>query len=88
MNPTAKYQADDNAAYIRLSDGEILESSEVVPKVIFDYNARGPDRWHRTAGRPGAVVRRTAVQRRIRPRHNAAAATSTESADGNARRKP
>ena len=29
-----KYQADDNAAYIRLSGGDILESSEVAPNVV------------------------------------------------------
>jgi hypothetical protein len=28
MKPTIEYQADDNAAYIRLSGGDILESSE------------------------------------------------------------
>jgi hypothetical protein len=28
MKPTIKYQADDNAAYIRLSGGDILGSSE------------------------------------------------------------
>lgn len=36
-----KYQADDNAAYIRLSGGDILESSEVVPNVVLDYDADG-----------------------------------------------
>jgi YD repeat-containing protein len=41
MNPTVKYQADDNAAYIRLSNGRILESAEVAPNVIFDYDADG-----------------------------------------------
>jgi uncharacterized protein YuzE len=41
MKPTIKYQADDNAAYIRVSGGDILESSEVAPNVIFDYDADG-----------------------------------------------
>jgi len=36
-----KYQADDNVAYIRLSGGDILESSEVAPNVIFDYDIDG-----------------------------------------------
>ena len=36
-----KYRAADNAAYIRLSGGDILESSEVAPNVIFDYDADG-----------------------------------------------
>jgi uncharacterized protein YuzE len=41
MKPTIKYQADDNAAYIRLLGGHILESSEVAPNVVFDYDADG-----------------------------------------------
>jgi uncharacterized protein YuzE len=41
MKPTIKYQADDNAAYIRLSGGDILESSEVAPDVVFDYDVDG-----------------------------------------------
>jgi uncharacterized protein YuzE len=41
MKPTIKYQADDNAAYIRLSGGDILESSEVAPNVVFDYDVDG-----------------------------------------------
>jgi uncharacterized protein YuzE len=36
-----KYRAADNAAYIRLSGGDILESSEVAPNVVFDYNVDG-----------------------------------------------
>jgi uncharacterized protein YuzE len=36
-----KYQTDDNAAYIRLSGGDILESSEVAPNVVFDYDVDG-----------------------------------------------
>lgn len=41
MSPIVKYQPDDNAAYIRLSGGDILESAEVAPNVIFDYDAEG-----------------------------------------------
>jgi uncharacterized protein YuzE len=41
MKPTVKYHADDNAAYIRLSEGDILESSEIAPNVIFDYDVDG-----------------------------------------------
>jgi uncharacterized protein YuzE len=41
MSPTVKYQPDDNAAYIRLSDSQILESSEIAPNIIFDYDAAG-----------------------------------------------
>jgi uncharacterized protein YuzE len=41
MKPTIKYQADDNAAYIRLSGDDILQSSEVAPNVVFDYDADG-----------------------------------------------
>lgn len=41
MKPTIKYQADDNAAYIRLSGGDILDSSEVAPNVVFDYDVDG-----------------------------------------------
>jgi len=41
MKPTVKYHADDNATYIRLSEGDILESSEIAPNVIFDYDVDG-----------------------------------------------
>ena len=41
MKPTVKYHAADNAAYIRLSEGDILESSEIAPNVIFDYDVDG-----------------------------------------------
>ncbi|MCP9627647.1 DUF2283 domain-containing protein [Rhodopseudomonas palustris] len=41
MSPIVKYQPEDNAAYIRLSGGDILESAEVAPNVIFDYDADG-----------------------------------------------
>ncbi|WP_398464596.1 DUF2283 domain-containing protein [Tardiphaga sp.] len=41
MKPTVQYHAEDNAAYIRLSSGQILESEEVAPNIIFDYDAEG-----------------------------------------------
>ena len=39
MTPTIKYRPEDNAAYIRLSQGTVLESAEVAPDVVFDYDA-------------------------------------------------
>ena len=33
------YDPEANAAYIYLSGGTILESAEVVPNVVFDYDA-------------------------------------------------
>lgn len=41
MKPMVKYQAEDNAAYIRLSSRQVLESAEVAPNVIFDYDSDG-----------------------------------------------
>jgi YD repeat-containing protein len=41
MAPTIEYSAEDNAAYIRMSQGKILESAEVAPDVVFDYDADG-----------------------------------------------
>jgi uncharacterized protein YuzE len=41
MRPTVKYRAEDNAAYIRLSQEMVLESAEVAPDVVFDYDANG-----------------------------------------------
>jgi uncharacterized protein YuzE len=41
MIPTIKYRAEDNAAYIRLSQAMVLESAEVAPDVVFDYDAQG-----------------------------------------------
>ena len=41
MTPTIKYRAEDNAAYIRLSLEKIIESAEVSPDVVFDYDAEG-----------------------------------------------
>lgn len=39
MKPRIKYQADDDAAYIRLSGIDIPESAEVAPNVVLDYDA-------------------------------------------------
>jgi len=41
MTPTIKYRPEDNAAYIRLSQEEIIESAEVSPDIVFDYDAEG-----------------------------------------------
>lgn len=41
MTPTIKYSPEDNAAYIRLSQGDVLESAEVATDVVFDYDAEG-----------------------------------------------
>jgi uncharacterized protein YuzE len=41
MTPTIKYRPEDNAAYIRLSQEKIIESAEVSPDIIFDYDAEG-----------------------------------------------
>ena len=41
MTPTIKYRSEDNAAYIRLSQQDILESAEVAPDVVFDYDREG-----------------------------------------------
>ena len=41
MKPTIKYRSADNAAYIRLSSAKVLESAEVPPDVVFDYDAEG-----------------------------------------------
>jgi uncharacterized protein YuzE len=41
MRPTVKYRPEDNAAYIRLSQQKIIESAEVAPDVVFDYDAEG-----------------------------------------------
>jgi uncharacterized protein YuzE len=41
MTPTIKYRPEDNAAYIRLSQQTILDSAEVAPDVVFDYDAEG-----------------------------------------------
>ena len=41
MKPTIKYRPADNAAYIRLSSAKVLDSAEVSPDVVFDYDAEG-----------------------------------------------
>ncbi|HEV2896938.1 MAG TPA: DUF2283 domain-containing protein [Pseudaminobacter sp.] len=41
MTPTLKYRPKDNAAYIRLWSAKVLESAEVSPDVIFDYDDQG-----------------------------------------------
>ena len=41
MKPTIKYRSADNAAYIRLSSAKVLDSVEVSPDVVFDYDAEG-----------------------------------------------
>jgi len=41
MTPTLKYRPDDNAAYIRFSRAKVLESAEVSPGVVFDFDAEG-----------------------------------------------
>ena len=41
MKPTIKYRSADNAAYIRLSSTLALDSAEVSPDVVFDYDAEG-----------------------------------------------
>lgn len=41
MKPTIKYRSADNAAYIRLSSAKVIESAEVSPDVVFDYDAEG-----------------------------------------------
>jgi uncharacterized protein YuzE len=41
MTPTLKYRPKDNADYIRLSSAKVLESAEVSPDVIFDYDDQG-----------------------------------------------
>jgi len=39
MTPTIEYRPEDNAAYIRLSQEKIIESAEVSPDIVFDYDA-------------------------------------------------
>lgn len=42
MKPIAvKYRAEDNAAYIRFSEGAVLESEEVSPGIILDFDDAG-----------------------------------------------
>jgi uncharacterized protein YuzE len=41
MKPKVTYHAEANAAYIRLSQTDVLESEEVTPGVVFDFDAEG-----------------------------------------------
>ncbi len=41
MRPTIEYSPEDNAAYLRLSQEKILESEEVAPGIVFDYDSEG-----------------------------------------------
>lgn len=41
MTPRIIYRPEDNAAYLRLSAARVLESAEVSPGVVFDYDADG-----------------------------------------------
>ncbi len=41
MTPIVRYDAQANAAYIRFSDLKVLESEEVSPGVVFDYDVEG-----------------------------------------------
>lgn len=36
-----RYDPDSNAAYIRLAEDPIVESEEVSPGIIFDFNEQG-----------------------------------------------
>ena len=40
MTPTIN-RPEGNAAYIRLSQQKVLDSAEVAPDVVFDYDAHG-----------------------------------------------
>lgn len=41
MTPKLIYRREDNAAYLRLSSAKVMESAEVSPDVVFDYDAEG-----------------------------------------------
>lgn len=41
MSPKVSYDAEANAAYIRLSGAKVLESEEVSPGVVFDFDSDG-----------------------------------------------
>lgn len=41
MKPAVKYDPDADAACIRFSGGTILESAEVAPGIILDYDTEG-----------------------------------------------
>jgi uncharacterized protein YuzE len=36
-----RYDAESNAAYIRLSEEPVVESEEVSPGIVFDFDASG-----------------------------------------------
>ncbi len=41
MTPKVQYDASANAAFIRFSDDSIVESEEVAPGVVFDFDGAG-----------------------------------------------
>jgi len=41
MSLKVSYDADANAAYIRLSGAKVMESEEVSPGVVFDFDTEG-----------------------------------------------
>ena len=41
MTPTVRYDPAANAAYIRFSSERVLESEEVSPGIIFDFDEQG-----------------------------------------------
>jgi uncharacterized protein YuzE len=41
MNPVVTYDPEANAAYIRFGAAKIMESEEVSPGVVLDYDAEG-----------------------------------------------
>ena len=41
MTPTVEYRPGDNAAYIRFSPAKVLESEEVSPGIVLDFDAEG-----------------------------------------------
>ncbi|WP_245413680.1 DUF2283 domain-containing protein [Mangrovicella endophytica] len=36
-----RYDAETNAAYMRLSEAQVAESAEVSPDIVLDYDAEG-----------------------------------------------
>lgn len=41
MTPRISYDREADAAYVRFSDGKIVESEEVRPGVVLDFDADG-----------------------------------------------
>jgi uncharacterized protein YuzE len=41
MKPEVKYDASVNAAYIRFATSKIVESEEIAPHVVFDFDSEG-----------------------------------------------